>query len=299
MALSLDDKLLGEKTHYYCSSSEDEGDDDDENQEGKEAVRGGGGPTFVPESQINPTRAASYSGTAVQTGPKGVINDWRRYKQLENEARTNQELEKADLLKRLSVTCRSHLDDEKEKAKDADFMQQMEDLEEFEDEFLKEYRRKRIEEMRATFTNVPLFGKVLSLDANSYVEAIDKEHPLVTIIVHIYEDIPACEAMNGCLLCLAQEYPKVKFCKLRASDAKLSSNFSVKGVPALLIYKNKDIVGSFIGMGQDLGDDFFATDVEAFLQEHGFLPQPGSKTHALSASALAAQEDSGSDFDVD
>ena len=28
MALSLDDKLLGEKTHYYCSSSEDEGEED-------------------------------------------------------------------------------------------------------------------------------------------------------------------------------------------------------------------------------------------------------------------------------
>lgn len=26
---TLDDKLLGEKLHYYCSSSEDEGDDED------------------------------------------------------------------------------------------------------------------------------------------------------------------------------------------------------------------------------------------------------------------------------
>lgn len=24
----MDDKLLGEKTHYYCSSSEDEGEDE-------------------------------------------------------------------------------------------------------------------------------------------------------------------------------------------------------------------------------------------------------------------------------
>jgi hypothetical protein len=27
---TLDDKLLGEKLHYYCSSSEDEGEDDDD-----------------------------------------------------------------------------------------------------------------------------------------------------------------------------------------------------------------------------------------------------------------------------
>ena len=29
MALSLDDRLLGEKTQYYCSSSEDEGTESD------------------------------------------------------------------------------------------------------------------------------------------------------------------------------------------------------------------------------------------------------------------------------
>ena len=28
MSLGLDDKLLGEKTHYYCSSSEDEGEEE-------------------------------------------------------------------------------------------------------------------------------------------------------------------------------------------------------------------------------------------------------------------------------
>ena len=29
MSLSLDDKLLGEKVHYYCSSDEDEGEEED------------------------------------------------------------------------------------------------------------------------------------------------------------------------------------------------------------------------------------------------------------------------------
>ncbi len=33
MSLSADDKLLGEKVHYYCSSSEDEGDDDDDDDQ--------------------------------------------------------------------------------------------------------------------------------------------------------------------------------------------------------------------------------------------------------------------------
>ena len=52
MALSLDDKLLGEKVDNYCSSSEDERED-----EGGEEDRGGKSsqpkqPTFIPEEAM-------------------------------------------------------------------------------------------------------------------------------------------------------------------------------------------------------------------------------------------------------
>lgn len=47
------------------------------------------------------------------------------------------------------------LDDEREKEKDAALMEQLErELDDFEDEFLKEYRQKRIEEMRKAIQNV-------------------------------------------------------------------------------------------------------------------------------------------------
>lgn len=71
---TLDDKLLGEKLHYYCSSSEDE---DDER-----------GPT---EARTDPDGAsAPVPGAGANTGPKGVIEDWRRFKQLETEKREEQ-----------------------------------------------------------------------------------------------------------------------------------------------------------------------------------------------------------------
>lgn len=50
-------------------------------------------------------------------GPKGVLNDWRKYKQLETEQRAEQKKEMEQLIKKLSLTCRSHLDDEQEKQK--------------------------------------------------------------------------------------------------------------------------------------------------------------------------------------
>ena len=77
---TMDDKLMGEKRHYYCSSSEDEDDE---------------APKFVPESAI-PAQANGAANVA-NTGPKGVLEDWRRFKQLERENRDEQEREKAEL----------------------------------------------------------------------------------------------------------------------------------------------------------------------------------------------------------
>ncbi|KAL5015537.1 hypothetical protein ScPMuIL_009807 [Solemya velum] len=110
MSLSLDDKLLGEKTEYYCSSSEDERDDDDGDEINENASSGNRQAPSIPRPELK-----DYDGSCTNTGPKGVINDWREFKKLENEKREEQEREKDALIKKLSVTCRSHLDDEREK----------------------------------------------------------------------------------------------------------------------------------------------------------------------------------------
>ena len=89
---TLDDKLLGEKLHYYCSSSEDEEENEPKNNEDDSNV-----------VQLNPNKH--------NTGPKGVLDDWRRYKQLEVEKREKDEREKLDLAKKLSLNCRSERED--------------------------------------------------------------------------------------------------------------------------------------------------------------------------------------------
>ena len=38
-------------------------------------------------------------------------------------------------------------------------------------------------------------------------------------------------------------------------------------MPALLVYKNGEVVGNFIKISAELGEDFYATDVESFLLE--------------------------------
>ena len=74
---TLDDKLLGEKLHYYCSSSEDEGEDSEESG----VVAGGA------SSSSAVATSTEWDGSSANTGPKGVIKDWQRFKQLETEKR--------------------------------------------------------------------------------------------------------------------------------------------------------------------------------------------------------------------
>ena len=53
----------------------------------------------------------------------------------------------------------------------------------------------------------------------------------------------------------------------------MSMNFLANGLPALLAYKNNEMLGSFIKVSQTLGgDDFYASDVEGFLMSYSLLP---------------------------
>ncbi|XP_030006129.1 phosducin-like protein [Sphaeramia orbicularis] len=304
---TLDDKILGEKLQYYYSSSEDEGsDNEDEDGEGK-TIRDAG----VLEPEID----YSADGSAVNTGPKGVINDWRKYKQLEVEQKQEQKKEMERLIKKLSMTCRSDLDLEKDKEKEKELQQKLKGKmtmqeynmlqeEEDDEDFLQHYRMQRIEEMRRQFCRGKRFEQVYELNSGEdFLEALDKEDKSTLVMIHIYEpDVPGCESMSGSLLCLAQEYPLIKFCSVRSSAISTSALFRGSALPALLVYKGGDLIGNFVRLTDQLGEDFFAVDLEALLQEYGLLPdkQPiVPKTIRTGAILQNTESDEDSDLDID
>ncbi|KAM6337095.1 roquin-2 isoform 3-T5 [Alca torda] len=273
---ALDDKLLGEKLQYYYSSSD--GEDEDSEKEDKEAE------STVPES-VGEVELSS-DGSAVNTGPKGVINDWRRFKQLETEQRQEQRREMERLIKKLSMTCRSHLDEETDKQKQKELQEKINGkmtLQEYnmihndedDEEFLQRYRKQRMEEMRQQLYSGQQFKQVFEITSGeSFLDTVDKEHKSTLIMIHIYEDdIPGTESLNGCMICLAAEYPTVKFCRVKSSLIGASARFTNNALPALLVYKAGELIGNFVRITDQLGEDFFAVDLEAFLQECGLLPE--------------------------
>uniref|UniRef100_A0A6I8NG56 Phosducin like n=1 Tax=Ornithorhynchus anatinus TaxID=9258 RepID=A0A6I8NG56_ORNAN len=271
---TLDDKLLGEKLQYYYSSS------DDEDSEREDKSKG----ATLDESVPGEAELGS-DGLTVNTGPKGVINDWRRFKQLETEQREEQCREMERLIKKLSMTCRSHFDEEDDKQKQKELQEKINGkmtLKEYgimqdgqdDEAFLQQYRKQRMEEMRQQLHSGPQFKQVFEIPSGEgFLETVDKEPKSTLVIIHIYEDdIPGAEPMNGCMICLAAEYPAVKFCKVKSSLIGASTRFTNNALPALLIYRGGELIGNFVRVTDQLGEDFFAVDLEAFLQECGLLP---------------------------
>ncbi|UJR31825.1 hypothetical protein I4U23_019302 [Adineta vaga] len=266
--VTLDDRLLGEKLQNYCSSSSD--DEDEEGNDSDNGKRQKSSTKFVPESELN--APSSSSGSTDNTGPKGVIADWRRFKQLETEKRDEQEKEKKTLIKKLAMTCRSHLDDEEAKKNEQEVQEKLEEEFDADDEFLKEYREKLMYQMQQRLLNAPRFGKQFDLNRESFTSAIDDENRNVTVILHVYEQsVTGCKLMNNCFQILAEQYPYVKFCRIQASEAQMSHNFIRNGCPAILVYRAGELLSSFVSITNKLGDDFVVSDVESLLQESGYL----------------------------
>jgi len=290
--VTLDDRLLGEKLQNYCSSSEDEDDRDDDSGDDR---RGKSTTKFIPESELEPP--SSSSGFTENTGPKGVIGDWRRFKQLETEKRDEQEKEKKTLVKKLAMTCRSYLDDEEAKKKEQE--EQEDEFFDAEDDFFKEYRAKLMHQMQQRLLNTPRFGKQGDLTRENFSNTIDEENKNVTIVVHVYEQSAiGCKPMNKCFQILAEQYPYIKFCRIQASEAQLSHNFVKNGCPAILVYRGGELLSSFISVTNKLGDDFVTSDVESLLQESGYL----SSAECIKSNTIRdcqTQENNQSDSDND
>lgn len=58
---------------------------------------------------------------------------------------------------------------------------------------------------------------------------------------------------------------------LNCFDVFIINRFKMDGVPALLVYKGGQVIGNFVRVTNELGDEFYEGDVENFLIEHGMI----------------------------
>ncbi|KFP28050.1 Phosducin [Colius striatus] len=236
------------------------------------------------EENANASFEEDFEGQATHTGkdthwPKGVINDWRKFK-LESEDRDSLSLSKKEILRQMSSPHRSFSKNDKDTRQKFCRKMSMQEYElihgEQEDEScLQKYRKRCMQDMHQRLSFGPKYGYLCELqNGEQFLEAIEKERKTTTVIVHIYEDgIKGCEALNSSLACLAAEYTTVKFCKIKASNTGAGDRFSNEVLPTLLVYKGGELLSNFISISEQFNEEFFAADVESFLNEYGLLPE--------------------------
>nr|SVE92493.1 EOG090X08Y3 [Megafenestra aurita] len=261
---TLDDKLLGEKLHYYCSSSsESEGEDDDE--EKSPCPDASAGPA------LNNGSCQQWDGTSCNTGPKGVIKDYQRFKQLERERREEQKEELAILAKKFSITCRTNAEDDKAKSEEEKLEEELSRL--MDESCIQEFVQQRMQEMLNRETNRLRFGTVHVIkDCDHFLAAVDEEDKAVSVLILLHEpNSSGCLSALKAVESLCKDYVHVKFCTVRPSLISMSVNFKISGVPALLAYKAGQLMGNFVRLTNELGDEFEPCDLESYLIEHGIL----------------------------
>ncbi|KAI9094311.1 thioredoxin-like protein [Phlyctochytrium arcticum] len=179
-----------------------------------------------------------------KTGPKGVMADYKFHQRQEKARR---DLEQQRILSSYSIKgmksgwlARQVANDQATNfGTDAEEIEPEELLEKLEadeeDEYLKEYRAKRLSEL-ASASRKQRFGQVIELTSeDDYLSAVDDEAPDTVVVVHLYQNqLEECRVVNGLLEQLAERQPFVKYCKIQSHLADAA--FDQVALPALLSY---------------------------------------------------------------
>ena len=131
----LESKITGDKPVSYASDS-------DEEDQGNNELNS-------DEQQQVDDLSTPYGGP--QTGPKGVLEDYKQYKNLCRIEESESTKEKIALHKKLAFTADPNKHSEQLQDKDSDDEFDFED-----DEFIKEYHQKRLEQMPVSYTHLTL-----------------------------------------------------------------------------------------------------------------------------------------------
>ncbi|XP_071988115.1 phosducin-like protein 2 [Engystomops pustulosus] len=149
-------------------------------------------------------------------------------------------------------------------------------LQETEDTFQEEdekaiqiYRQKRIKELKM-LQKTQIYGELYEIIENQYVKEVTHAKDDVWVVLHLYRScLPMCDLLNNHLKILAKKFPETKFLKTIAD--RYIPNYLDACLPTLLIYKNGQVKGRFIGMDQCGGNGVTPEELEWKLADVGAI----------------------------
>jgi hypothetical protein len=199
------------------------------------------------------------------TGPKGVIADAQAFEQAKKQARRFTWKKTQSPPAQYNVTANWH---EKDASSEDDG----------DDSFMKEWRAARLRELQnvgqriRSRTNSPsrrVYGNFPLVDAEGYLDALDKSSPETTVVVFVYSNevrsphdnarVPATNYLQAgvtaeieaCMAEVAKRNDTVRFIKLHNDDAEMEE----AGLPAVLSYKRGEKIAGLVPLLDALPDD--------------------------------------------
>ncbi len=133
--------------------------------------------------------------------------------------------------------------------------------------FMREFREKRLNELRVQTAALPTFGLVRDLESSDrFLCEVDEEDRRVFVVVHLFEpSVLSCIRMNRILDEIAHTWPHVKFLRMHASRHEIEVDRMT--LPILTLYRAGETVAVHAGITADLGQHFKKDDIDWLLEE--------------------------------
>jgi len=149
------------------------------------------------------------------------------------------------------------------------------DLDETDEDFIREYRNRRIAEMRAQ-SMVTTFGDVREITASDYVQEVNKAGQDIWVVLLLYQPgIPECTLMQKIIAEVATRHPRTKFLKSIASLCV--ANFPETSLPAVFLYRSGALQRQLI-ISQTFGrNDINVKTIERLLSQNGAIISKSSE----------------------
>ncbi|KAI8851645.1 viral IAP-associated factor [Chytridium lagenaria] len=147
----------------------------------------------------------------------------------------------------------------------------LDELDELEDEeddrVLEEYKRKRMQEMKA-LASKEIYGTVTQISKPDYTVEVTEASKSVYVVVFLFQaPLPACRLIGAHLDTLARKHRSTKFVKLVADQC--IPNYPDRNCPTLIIYGEGDLKANLVGIETMGGQNVTAKGLERILAAHG------------------------------
>ncbi|CEP03181.1 Phosducin thioredoxin-like domain-containing protein [Plasmodiophora brassicae] len=218
------------------------------------------------EAMMPPPALRPSAGGSCNTGPKGVMADYRAAQLKMRAARFQKEAEFERLLERMAV------------GDPVDFVPESGDVQpnvvsgdadDDDNAELEAIRRRRLNQLKS---NLPVFGKLAEVTPRNFISFVEDVDKRTVVLIAMYKpEVRGCARLNLSLAALAKKFTRVRFGRMVISDAV--PGFDSAGLPALVAYRGGERTHSFVPLTGWTGEHYTDRDLVLLLCRQKLLSE--------------------------